>query len=61
MVHPGCSGGGFDDVQDLHEKRVVMAQSLTNAVKQYRKRGRRAECKGVKQARIEVDGAGYKS
>lgn len=21
MVDPGCSGGGFDDVQDLHEPR----------------------------------------
>ena len=24
MVDPGCSGGGFDDVQDFHEQRVVM-------------------------------------
>jgi hypothetical protein len=24
MVDPGCSGGGFDDVQDLHEQRVVI-------------------------------------
>jgi hypothetical protein len=28
VVDPGCSSGGFDDVQDLHEKRVVMVRSL---------------------------------
>ena len=22
MVDPGCSGGGFDDVQDLHDERT---------------------------------------
>ena len=37
MVDPGCSGGGFDDVQDLHEQRVVIVlgilgrATLTNA------------------------------
>jgi len=24
VIDPGCSGGGFDDVQDLHERRVVI-------------------------------------
>jgi hypothetical protein len=26
VVDPGCSGSGFDDVQDLHEQRVVMVR-----------------------------------
>ena len=47
VVDPSCSGGGFDDVQDLHEMRVVIVRSLMNAIKQYRKRGHRAECKGA--------------
>jgi hypothetical protein len=28
VVDPGCSRGGFDDVQDLHEQRVVMVRLL---------------------------------
>ena len=28
MVYPGCSNGGFDDVQDFHEQRVVLVRSL---------------------------------
>jgi len=28
MVDPGCSGGGFDDVQDLHEQRVVVVLGI---------------------------------
>jgi hypothetical protein len=33
VVDPGCSGGGFDDVQDFHLQRVVIGRSVTNALK----------------------------
>ena len=39
MVDPGCSCGGFDDVQDLHEKRVVMVRLLMNAMKTIPQKG----------------------
>jgi hypothetical protein len=45
MVHPSCSGGGFDDVQDLHEQRVVIVlgilerATLTNAPKTIPQKG----------------------
>ena len=39
MVDPGCSSGGFDDVQDLHDKRVVMARTLLNALKTIPQKG----------------------
>jgi len=39
MVDPGCSGGGFDDVQDLHEQRVVTARTLMNALKTIPQKG----------------------
>jgi len=39
MVDPGCSGGRFDDVQDLHEQRVVMLRLLMNAVKTIPQKG----------------------
>jgi hypothetical protein len=32
VVDPRGSGGGFDDVQDLHERRVVIARLLMNAL-----------------------------
>jgi hypothetical protein len=46
MVNPGCSGGGFDDVQDLHEKRVVMVRLLMNTMKTIPQKG---EARGVQR------------
>ena len=56
MVDPGCSGGGFDDMQDLHEQRVVIVlgilgrATLTNALKTIPQKGSDAECKGESRA-----------
>ena len=67
MVDPGCSGGGFDDVQDLHEQRVVMTRTL-NALKTIPqkgalRRGERWEQSLLKAPAggIEDDWRGYKS
>jgi hypothetical protein len=39
VVDPGSSGGGFDDVQDLHEPRVVMVRLSMNALKTIPQKG----------------------
>jgi len=45
MVDPGCSGGGFNDVQNLHEQRVVSVLGIlgratfTNALKTIPQKG----------------------
>jgi hypothetical protein len=46
MIDPGCSSGGFDDVQDLHKQRVVVIvlgilgrATLTNALKTIPQKG----------------------
>lgn len=47
VVDPCCSSGGFDDVQNLHEKRVVLVRMVMDAVKTIPQKVRGAECKGV--------------
>jgi hypothetical protein len=39
VVDPGGSGGGFDDVQDLHEQRVVIVRLLMNALETIPQKG----------------------
>jgi hypothetical protein len=53
VVDPGCSGGGFDDVQDFHEQRVVMARLLMDALKTIPQNGaaRRVQSCGGSPAR----------
>jgi hypothetical protein len=60
MVDPGCSGGGFDDVQDLHEQRVVMARTL-NALKTIPQKGALRRVQRRATGGIEDDWRGYKS
>jgi hypothetical protein len=67
VVDPGCSGGGFDDVQDLHKQRVVIGRSVTNALKTIPQKGaaRRVQrweqsLLRVKAGGIEGDRCGYK-
>jgi hypothetical protein len=54
VVDPSGSGDGFDDVQDLHEKRVVMRGLCMNAVKTIPKRAFGAECKCVSWAELKL-------
>jgi hypothetical protein len=60
MVDPGCSGGGFDDVQDLHEQRVVMARTL-NAVKTIPQKGALRRVQRRRQAALKMTGADIKA
>jgi hypothetical protein len=75
MVDPGCSSGGFDDVQDLHERRVVMARLSMNALKTIPQKGAlsrvqrwgldllkvQAGLLTMQAAALTVTGAGHKS
>jgi hypothetical protein len=47
VIDPSGSGGGFDDVQDLHEKRAITVRSLMDTIKTIPQKVRGAECKGV--------------
>jgi hypothetical protein len=51
VVDPGCSSGGFDDVQDLHEQRVVMVRSLDG-----RNENNTAKECGVQSAKVRARG-----
>ena len=51
MVDPGCSGGGFDDVQDLHKQRVVMVRTLIE-----RSENNTAKRCGVESAKVQAGG-----
>jgi hypothetical protein len=55
MVDPGCSRGGFDDVKDLHEERVVMARSVMNAVKTIPQKGALRSVQRCKQDGIKAN------
>ena len=64
MVDPGCSGSGFDDVQDLHEKRLVMVPPLMDAMKTIPQKGAGrgvqscGACEGRKQGELKLIGGG---
>ena len=50
VVDPGRSGDGFDDVQDLHWKRVVLVRLSLNAVKTIPQKGASCRVQRCKQA-----------
>jgi hypothetical protein len=54
VVDPGCSGGGFDDVQDLHEQRVAMARSLDGCNENNTAKGRGAQSVKVRPHRTQA-------
>jgi hypothetical protein len=61
VIDPGGSGGGFDDVQDLHEARVVVMRLLLNALKTIPQNGasaQRAKLQAVNSKMSGADGTG---
>jgi hypothetical protein len=61
VVDPGCSSDGFDDMQDLHDKRAVMARSLMNALKTIPQKHVSRRVQRCRRAALKVTNAGYKS
>jgi len=57
MVDPGCSGGGFDDVQDLHLQRVVIVLGiLGRATVDERTENNTAKGCGAQGAKVRAGG-----
>jgi hypothetical protein len=58
VVDPGCSSDGFDDMQDLHEKRAAIARSLMNALKTIPQKGVSRRVQRCRRAALNGDQRG---